>query len=170
MDSNKKWKHSINKYPQFYDGGISPGQKWWWTVLEHRNFMQSMGRLSMHSKCLDFFSFKFWCGGGFFTFFLCSHHVPFAFPSGSHSVPKFLPLPLLAQAKNGQTNSFANRNFMQAMGRLSMHSWLIQIFSFFLSGGWGQGVFVFFSLVPNLFPSSSQVPKVLQMRSPRCYQ
>jgi len=36
--------------------------------------MQPMGRLSMHSKCLDFFSFKFWGwgAGGFFSFFLCS--------------------------------------------------------------------------------------------------
>jgi len=31
-----------------YNGGISPGQKWWWIVLEHRNFMQPMGRFSLH--------------------------------------------------------------------------------------------------------------------------
>jgi hypothetical protein len=42
--------------------------------LEKRNFMQPMGRLNMHSKCLDIyiFSFKFWVGGGsenFFFFF-----------------------------------------------------------------------------------------------------
>ncbi len=49
-----------------------------------RNFMQPMGMLSMHSKCLDFFSFKFWIGRGggggiFFIFPLlptCSLQVP----------------------------------------------------------------------------------------------
>ncbi len=51
-------------------------------VLEHRNFMHPMvRRLSMHSKCLDFFSFKFFLvGGGFCSFFICSQHVPFKFP------------------------------------------------------------------------------------------
>jgi hypothetical protein len=44
-------------------------------VTGNRNFMQPMGRLSMHSKCLDLFSFKFWVvgrgggdGGLFFIF------------------------------------------------------------------------------------------------------
>jgi hypothetical protein len=51
----------------------------------NRNFMQPMGRLSMHSKCLDFFSFKFWVGGGriFFHF----SFVPFKFSMGSQWVP-----------------------------------------------------------------------------------
>jgi hypothetical protein len=55
----------------------------------NRNFMQPMARLSMHSKCLDFFSFKFWVGVGgrgqkdFFSFFLCSLQVPYGFPVGS---------------------------------------------------------------------------------------
>jgi len=50
----------------------------------NRNFMQPMGRLSMHSKRLDFF-----LGGGWKRedFFLCSQHVPFKFPMGSQSVP-----------------------------------------------------------------------------------
>jgi hypothetical protein len=45
----------------------------------NRNFMQPMGGLNMHSKFLDYFSFKFWVGGGgggFFSFSLCSQHVP----------------------------------------------------------------------------------------------
>jgi hypothetical protein len=46
----------------------------------NRNFMQPMGRLSMHSKCLDFFSFKFWVGvrgrGGILSFAFCSQWVP----------------------------------------------------------------------------------------------
>jgi hypothetical protein len=50
----------------------------------NRNFMQPMGRFSMHSKCLDLFSFKFWVGGG--AFFLCSQHVNFKFPIDSHQV------------------------------------------------------------------------------------
>jgi hypothetical protein len=58
----------------------------------NRNSMQPMGRLSMHSKCLDFFAFKFGGGGGgvgkgFFSFFLRSQHVPNGFPSGSQYVP-----------------------------------------------------------------------------------
>jgi hypothetical protein len=56
----------------------------------NRNFMQPMGRLSMHSKCLDFISFKFWVvvvvvGGFFFLFPLfptCSFQVPNVFPKG----------------------------------------------------------------------------------------
>jgi hypothetical protein len=36
----------------------------------------------MHSRCLDFFllSFGCWVGGDFFSFFLCSQHVPLKFP------------------------------------------------------------------------------------------
>jgi hypothetical protein len=52
----------------------------------NRNFVQPMGRLSMHSKCLDFFPFKFWVGVGedFFHF----SFVPNGFQSGSQYVPK----------------------------------------------------------------------------------
>jgi hypothetical protein len=52
--------------------------------------MVPMGRLSMHSKCLDFLSFKFFLGGGGGEgkdFFLCSLQVPNGFPSGSQNVP-----------------------------------------------------------------------------------
>ncbi len=48
----------------------------------------------MHSKCLDFFSFKFWVGvreDFFFSFFLCSQHVPFKFPMGSHQILNMFP-------------------------------------------------------------------------------
>ncbi len=34
------------------------------------------------------------------------------------------------------TNSFGNRNFMQPMGRLSMHSWWALVFSFWGEVGW----------------------------------
>ncbi len=44
--------------------------------------MQPMGRLSMHSKCLDFFSFKFWVVGGWGDLFHLSF-VPNMFPSSS---------------------------------------------------------------------------------------
>jgi hypothetical protein len=59
------------------------------------------------------------------------------------------------------TNSFGKRNFMQPMGRLSTHKQS----SFFLVDIWGgdrsgeRGI-LFFSLLPNVFPSCShQVPK-----------
>ncbi len=62
----------------------------------NRNFMQPMGRLSMHSTCLDFiFLLSFEKGGegrGFFSFFLCSQHVPFKFPMGSHQVPNMFQM------------------------------------------------------------------------------
>jgi hypothetical protein len=43
----------------------------------NRNFMQPMGRLSMHSKCLDFFSFKF--GGGGVCVCVCVEGAGFLF-------------------------------------------------------------------------------------------
>jgi hypothetical protein len=51
-----------------------------------------LARLSMHSKCLDFFSFEFWVGGGedfliFHLFPTCSLQVPNGFPSGSQHFP-----------------------------------------------------------------------------------
>jgi hypothetical protein len=57
------------------------------------------------------------------------------------------------------TNSFGNRNFMQPMERLSMHSWRIQFFSL---GGWRerQGFFFFFpcsQCVPQDVPNSTWV-------------
>ncbi len=59
-----------------------------------RNFMHPMGRLSKHSKCLDFFSFKFWVGGveggGRGIFFLLSF-VPFKSPMFPMSSPKGVP-------------------------------------------------------------------------------
>jgi hypothetical protein len=74
-----------------------------------------------------------------------------------HSTPKSI-MGVLAQAKRGVTNSFGNRNFMQPMGRLSMHSQSALIF--FLSGFGGEGGFFSFSIwsqhVPLKFPMGSQ--------------
>ncbi len=55
----------------------------------NRNFMQPTGRLSMHSKCLDFFSFKFWGRGveGFFSF----SFAPFKFPVVPNMFPNGVP-------------------------------------------------------------------------------
>jgi hypothetical protein len=58
---------------------------------------------------------------------------------------------------------FANKSFMQPMGRLSMHSWTIQFFVFFCLQGPGRGIFCvfpWFSMIlmmfrqefPNVFP------------------
>jgi hypothetical protein len=56
----------------------------------NRNFMQPMVKLSMHSKCLDFFSFKFWVvvGEDFFHFSFVSN----TFPSSSQRVPIRFPI------------------------------------------------------------------------------
>ncbi len=61
----------------------------------NRNFMQPMGRLSMHSKCLDFFSFKFWVGWGredFFSFFLCPQIFALAISPGQKWWPTVLEI------------------------------------------------------------------------------
>ncbi len=56
----------------------------------NRNFMQPMERLSMHSKCLDFFSFEVWGGvrgwGGYLRFCLPGRKIRsrvFGFSSSS---------------------------------------------------------------------------------------
>jgi len=78
---------------QSLPSAISLGQKWWPTVLEIKNTCNQMG-WSMHSRCLDFLSFKFWVEGvegGFFSFFLCSLYVPFKFPMCSPRVLQVAP-------------------------------------------------------------------------------
>jgi len=64
----------------------------------NRNFVQPMARLSMHSKCLDYFSFKFWAGGegGEGIFFIFSF-----FPTCSIQVPQ-VPMFLACSPKNPQ--------------------------------------------------------------------
>jgi hypothetical protein len=64
--------------------GIGPGQKWW----RNTNFTQPMGRLSMHSKCLEFiFLLSLGEVGLWRNFFIfplfptCSLQVPNEFPS-----------------------------------------------------------------------------------------
>jgi hypothetical protein len=52
------------------------------------NFMQPMGRLSMHSRMIQFFSFRGGGGGQWFLFFFpCSHEVSKVFPDHSQFVP-----------------------------------------------------------------------------------
>jgi hypothetical protein len=75
--------------PPVNNGGISPGQKWWRTVIEIEiSCSQWEG-----SACTQSFG---WGGGGggkdFFSFFLCSQHVPFKFPMGSHQFPNVFSL------------------------------------------------------------------------------
>ncbi len=78
-------KHWIST-PSLYNKGIiiSPGPKMVMNSFGNRNFMQPMGRLSMHSKCLDVFFFKVLEGVPriFFSFLPCSQHVPYVFPKG----------------------------------------------------------------------------------------
>ncbi len=74
--------------PNFYALPISPGQKWWQTVLENRNLMQPMGRLNMHSLWALFF-FPFgggirWGSYSLFSFFC----VPNLFPTCSIDIPQ----------------------------------------------------------------------------------
>ncbi len=52
-----------------------------------------MRRLSMHSKCLALFSFKFWVWGEgrIFSFSFVPNMFPLKFSMGSHQVPNMLP-------------------------------------------------------------------------------
>ncbi len=72
---------------------ISPGQKWWWIVLENKSFMQSMRRLSMHSWEIQlFFLFEEGGEGIFFSLFsMCSHDVPMVFLLAYQRVPQVVP-------------------------------------------------------------------------------
>jgi hypothetical protein len=73
---------------QYIIGGISLGQKWWRVILEIEISCNQWEGSACTQSALILFSFKFWVGGkeDFFSFFLCSQHVPFKFPMGSHQV------------------------------------------------------------------------------------
>jgi len=70
-------------------------------------------------------------------------------------------------------NSFGNRNFMQPMGRLNMHSKCLVFFLKVFFGGGGGRIFFLFTFVPNMFLSSShQVPNVFPLAprfNPICF-
>ncbi len=83
----------------FFASGISPCQKWWWSLLEREISCSQWEGPSMHSRRLVFFLFMFWGGGGggkiFFhfsrllnVFALCFFQVPNGFPIFS---PTFSP-------------------------------------------------------------------------------
>jgi hypothetical protein len=83
----------------FFAWGVSPCQKWWWSLLEREISCSQWEGPNMHSKRLVFFPFMFWGVGGrgkiFFhfsrlpnVFALCSFQVPNGFPIFS---PTFSP-------------------------------------------------------------------------------
>jgi hypothetical protein len=82
----------MNKYPQFIMDVLAQAKNGDKQFLNIEISCSQWERLSMHSNCLDLFSFKFWGeGADFFPFFLCSQHVPFKFPIfslGSQCVPQ----------------------------------------------------------------------------------
>jgi hypothetical protein len=86
------FRDNFNTFPNFCPG-ISPGPKWWPTVLGKRNCIQPMGRLSMHSCWALFFPFGSgvgWAEFFFVFFFSYSECVPKRF-STSQSVLKCIP-------------------------------------------------------------------------------
>ncbi len=145
----------------------------------NRNFMQLMGRLHMHSKCLAFFSFNLGVGGRIFFIFplfpTCSFQVPNGFPSGSQYVPyvpKFLPLPLAQAKKWWQTVLEIEIACSQWEGSAHTHDGPC-FFPFQGGVGWGELFFVFVpcsQCVPNMFSSCSQKVPKFSMCSPRCSQ
>ncbi len=80
----------------FFARGVSPCQKWWWSLLGREISCSQWEGPSMHSRCLIFFLLMFWGGRGkerFFFIFpnfpMCSHYVPFKFPMGSQYFSQF---------------------------------------------------------------------------------
>jgi hypothetical protein len=71
------------------------GQIWWPNSFENQKYMWPMGGLKHAFKVPGFFSLKFWVprvGGGFFSFFLCSQHVPSSSQWVPHQVPNGFPM------------------------------------------------------------------------------
>jgi len=63
---------AMQQVPTVYNGGISPGGKWWWTVLE-REFSCSQWEGSACTHDGPWFFLFEWVGGeGFLIFFPCS--------------------------------------------------------------------------------------------------
>ncbi len=147
-----------------------------------------MGRLSTHSKCLDFFLLSFRLGRGeVFFFCLCSQHVPFKFPMDSHQVPicspgsqcvpqgcsqqhlalipKSSPSQLYGWAKGGGTSSF-HRIFIFVMGQ---SNWLIQLAiqaSFFSSlGTQTPYICIYFNTNPIIVWLTTMRQKTSQIKS-----
>ncbi len=78
----------------FFARGVSPCQKWWWSLLGREISCSQWEGPSMHSRCLVFFPFMFWGGGGrrdFFSFFPTSQCVRTMFLSSSQWVPNIFP-------------------------------------------------------------------------------
>jgi hypothetical protein len=86
----------INKYPLVYNGGISPGQKWWQTVLEIEISCSQWEASACTQRALIFYLLSFGRGdwGFFFIFPLfptCLHQVLIRFlicSLGSQCVPQ----------------------------------------------------------------------------------
>ncbi len=79
----------------FFAWGVSPCQKWWWSLLEREISCCQWEGPNMHSKHLVFFPFMFWGVGGarkdFFSFFPTSQCVRTMFLSSSQWVPNISP-------------------------------------------------------------------------------
>ncbi len=76
----------------FFAGGISPGQKWWQTLLEREISCSQWEGASMHPRCLPFSNCVV---GGFFFIFPWFPNVfslsSFQVPNGSHLGSQYVP-------------------------------------------------------------------------------
>ncbi len=84
----------------FFARGVSPCQKWWWSLLGREISCNQWKGPNVHSRCLVFFPFMFWGGVGwggveggkdFFSFFPTSQCVCTMFFSSSQWVPNIFP-------------------------------------------------------------------------------
>jgi hypothetical protein len=77
----------------FARGIISPGQKWWETLLGREISWSQWEGPSIHSRSLAFFHFKSRVGAkGFFFIFPWFPMYPTLFPSSSHHVPNMFSI------------------------------------------------------------------------------
>ncbi len=106
---------------------------------------------------------------GFFSFSLCSQHVLVTFPMSSHQVPTLSPIFCPChQPRPKMAKQTVLKQKFHAGNAKAQHALMIDpIFFFLFELGVGTRGSCFFPLFPMY---SHQVPKVFQMRSPRCYQ
>jgi hypothetical protein len=77
----------------FFAWGVSPCQKWWWSLLEREISCCQWEGPNMHSKRFVFFSFMFWgVGGGWGKIFFNFSQLPNVFALCSFQVPNGFPI------------------------------------------------------------------------------
>ncbi len=132
--------------PPVYNGGISPGQKWWRTILEIEILCSQWENLI---RGLSFF----FGGGGEFLFSSCSQSVPIKFSECSlRCSQKHIPL---ASAKNGKEHKYTKAIFA-ATNEVRQHATRGPGFFCLVGRRWRCWISFWSQCVPTKFPLCSQ--------------